>query len=136
MKEWMYFRLLKGKVITDPDICPFFVDNWEDRGRVDKAKDFWWRWGIEQETRTGDYSRNPSNCDGQLKHRQLESVWGKGTLGGGDSRSLPLQNWFLMSFSVCSHVVYKGCAMLYGNQYIGQWEQEYSERLTPSNILA
>lgn len=49
------------------------------------------------------------------------------TLGGGDSRSLPLQNWFLMSFSVCSHVVYKGCAMLYGNQYIGQWEQEDSE---------
>lgn len=75
-------RLLRGKVITDPDICPFFVDNWENRGRVDKAKDFRWRWGIEQETRTGDYSRNPSNRDGQLKHRQLESVRGRGDSRG------------------------------------------------------
>lgn len=79
--EW-YFRLLRGKVITDPDICPFFADNWENRGRVDKAKDFRWRWGIEQETRTGDYSRNPSNRDGQLKHRQLESVRGRGDSRG------------------------------------------------------
>lgn len=75
-------RLLRGKVITDPDICPFFADNWEDRGRVDKAKDFRRRWGIEQETRTGDYSRNPSNRDGQLKHRQLESVRGRGDSRG------------------------------------------------------
>lgn len=86
--SWMIYpgvllnRLLRGKVITDPDICPFFADNWENRGRVDKAKDFRWRWGIEQETRTGDYSRNPSNRDGQLKHRQLESVRGRGDSRG------------------------------------------------------
>lgn len=60
----------------------FLLDNWEDRGRVDKAKDFRWRWGIEQEKRTGDYSRNPSNRDSQLKHRQLESVWGRGDSRG------------------------------------------------------
>lgn len=83
MKEWMYFSLLRRKVISDPVffVC-FLLDNWEDRGRVDKAKDFRWRWGIEQEKRTGDYSRNPSNRDSQLKHRQLESVWGRGDSRG------------------------------------------------------